>query len=401
MLSARGSGSRICREPRVNRALLAIAVVAALHATARAQAPQRAVIDVAAVGAHETLEAIADRVRALETRFAVSVRFGAVDAIDARSILAPRASGDEAFARVWLDLRNPERAVLFIANAGHDRFLVRALPVTDGYGELTRESLATVVESTVDALLAGGEIGVDRAAAERELEAQTGAHVAPEAEREPPPAPPVPQPEPEPEPRDVEAEAASVPRPTSLLLGAGYRLDAVDMGPTALRHGAQLGVAWAPASFETPLGLLLALSAQYFPSFTLGADQPRLAQLGGGARLAAGVTGQAARALFWQAALGAGADVVRVRPRIEESSGLIAAEAFTVLAPYATAFVSGSFRPSAWLDLALCAGVDLSLTGPHFDVQDGDARRAAVSPLRLHPYALVSVGTPLSLGGTR
>ena len=377
-----------------------MAVVAALHATARAQAPERAVIDVAAVGARETLEAIADRVRALETRFSVSVRFGAVDAIDARAILAPRASGEPAFARVWLDLSNPERAVLFIANAGHDRFLVRVLPVTDGYGELTRESLATVVESTVDALLAGGQIGVDRAAAERELAA---AQVALEAEREPPRAPPAPQPEPEARDveADVEAEGASVPRPTSLLLGAGYRLDAVDVGPTALRHGAQLGVAWAPASFETPLGLLLALSAQYFPALTLGADQPRLAQLGGGARLAAGVTGQAARALFWQAALGAGADVVRVRPRIDERSGLVAAEAFTVLAPYATAFVSGSLRPSAWLDLALCAGVDLSLTGPHFDVQDGDARRAAVSPLRLHPYALVSVGTPLSLGGTR
>jgi hypothetical protein len=384
----------------VKRVLLALAAVLALHTASRAQDGSRAAVEVLASGGPAILAAMRDRIRALESRYPIEVRWSEASEIDARAIVAPRAPGDAAIARVWLDLRDARRAVLFIANGGHDRFLVRVVPVSDGWGELTRESLATVVESTLEALLAGGQIGVDRGAAVREIEAQTGTSVAvePAAAAAAPAAAPLRAAAAPVAIADAAAPAAAAARgPWSLALQ--YRADAVASGPT-LRHGAQLALAYAPDQADA-VGLLVVLTTQVAPAFALGDSGRRIEAHGGGARIAVGAA-SSGRGLFgWQAAAGAGADLARVEPAIGADTGLRSAEPFFVTTPIATAFITGAIRPAAWLDLALGVGADVPLLAQHFDVQTGSERTQVITPWRVRPYALVGVGIALGEGAAR
>jgi hypothetical protein len=377
----------------VKRTLVAIAALAVLPVPLRAQDAPRAALDVVAVGPGAALAAMADRVRSLEARFPVAVRWTAVESIDVRAIVAPRAVDEGVFARVWLDLSNPERAVLFLANAGHDRFLVRVLPVSDDYGELTRESLATVVESAIDALLAGGQIGVDRGTAVREIEAQTG---TPIAAKPPAPAAPIAS---EAAPGAIAPRREETALQPALLITAQYRVDAVAAGP-ALRHGPQLGIAGS-FGWGAAIDLLLGVSAQYVAPFSIDDAGRGVEQYGGGARIAVGATGRAGGNFNWQAALGGGIDRFRVEPAVAASTGLEAAEPFSITAPVATLFANFAWRPAAWIEFGLGAGLDVALSGPHFDVQSGSARAQAISPWRVHPYGLVGIGTPIAVGESR
>ena len=375
----------------MSRALLAIAAVLVPHAALSAQDEPRPAVEVVASGGAAVLEAMADRIRALESRFPIVVRWSAAAVIDVREIVAPRAAGEAVLTRVWLDMSDPERAMLFIANAGHDRFLVRVVPAGDGYGELTRESLATVVESAIDALLAGGQIGVDRSAALRELQAQTGAPVAAEA---PEPAAPIAA-----EPGPVSAPAPEGPQSRRpWLLATHYRADAIAGGPS-VRHGAQLALSYA-ADLGYPVDLLLMVTTQLAPAFSLGDGGRRVEEQGGGARFAAGATSRVG-VFGWQAALGAGVDLFRVEPAIAADTGLLGAEPFLAAIPVVTALVAGSIRPAAWLDIALGLGLDLDIAGHHFDVERSSERARLISPWRAHPYGFVGVGMPFGGGAER
>ena len=383
----------------MKRALLALAMLSSLASPLAAQAPDaRPIVEIVAAGGPEILAAMAERARSLPSRFAVSLRWRETEALDPRDVVAPRAADPAVLTRVWLDLRDPARAVLFIANAAHDRFLVRVVPARDGYGELTRESLATIVESAIDALLAGGQIGVERSAALRELSAQ-GAPPAAEADRQPSVAAPtvVPAAPVEPASRDEPGRGLPVAadaRPW--LLALHYRGDAVDGGPR-LRHGGQLALSHA-FDLGHAVDLLVLVAAPFAPGVTLGDAGRRVEQHGGGARAALGATARAGR-FGWQAGLGAGVDLYRVEPAID-AAGLSAAAPFTATIPIATVFASGSIRPLAWLDLALGVGLDVDLAGHHFDVETAGARSALISPWRAHPFAFLGAGVPFG-GGPR
>jgi hypothetical protein len=383
----------------VKRILLAISLLLVLPAPVSAEEPAQPAaegaphtIEVVAAGAPATLAAMAERIRSLESHLPVAVRWTERPAIDVREIVAQpnaqaRAPQDqEVFARVWLDLSHSERAVLFISNARQDRILVRVMPASGGYGELTRESLATVVESAIDALLAGGQIGVERSAAVREIETQTGTRVITEV----PPTPKVVV-APEPEPVQVLPPTSSAPH-ASGMVSAQYRGDAIASG-LSTKHGLQLALSWT-GFFEPALDLLLAVTGMYFPPFGLGEQGRRVTEHGGGARAAIGATGKQG-ILVWQAALGAGVDVAQITPVIGPKTGLVEAEPFRITRPVGTLFVSCALRPAAWLEIPVGAGLDLDFSGHHFDIQSADSRTAAVSPWRIHPYWFVGIGMPL------
>ena len=379
----------------MKRAPLALALLLSTATALRAQDARDAlpVVEVVASGGPEILAAMAERVRSLEARYAVRVRWSEAGALDPREIVAPHAADAALLTRVWLDLSDPRRALLFIANAGHDRFLVRVVPAQDGYGELTRESLATIVESAVEALLAGGQIGVDRSAALRELAAQSGQ--PPTAEHVPaqaPPSDPRP-PAPEPERAEPERAAGTAVEPWSIALC--YRGDAVADGPR-LRHGAQLALSYA-VDVGVAVDLLVLVTAQLAPSVSLGDGGRALEQRGGGTRAAVGVGARAGR-FGWHAALGAGADLFRVEPAIDAAE-LTAAEPFLAAVPIASVFAGGTYRAAPWLDLALGLGLDVDLAGHHYDVEREGARAALITPWRAHPFAFAGVAVPF--GGAR
>lgn len=143
------------------------------------------------------------------------------------------------------------------------------------------------------------------------------------------------------------------------------------------------------------LDALVWFGGHYSASGTLG-DQQEVALHGGGARAAVGVTGRLTRVFAWQAAVGAGADAFSVQPRIAPESGMVAADDFSIVVPVATTFVGASLRLARWVSLPITVGLDVDLSGHHFDAELGAERATLVRPWVAHPFATVGVGVPFT-----
>jgi hypothetical protein len=367
---------------------LGILTVSVAHAQGDVRASRADIaVEVAAAGDPATTASMAERVRAVGSRLNVTTRWQDRARIDARDVLADKGVEAGVLARVWLDLSDPKRAVLYIANATHDRFLVRVVPASDGYGELTQESITTIVESVIDALIAGGQIGVNREEATRSIERDVGVPVEPAP---PPVSPPLPEPSEPAPPHD--RGSTSLSKPWSAV-DLSYRMDAVSNGPS-LRHGPQVSLSWT-GFVSKSVDALVWFGGHYSASGTLG-DQQEVAMHGGGARAAVGVTGRLTRVFAWQAAVGAGADAFGVQPRIAPESGLVAADAFSIVVPVATTFVGASLRLARWVSLPITVGLDVDLSSHHFDAELGAERATLVRPWVAHPFATVGVGVPFT-----
>lgn len=359
----------------------------------------RARVEVTAAGSGAVLDAMAQRIEALQKRMAIVVTWSVRPALDVRDIVAPRVdTAQRSLARVWLDLSAQDRALIFIANSDHDRFLVRVLPVDSGYGELTQEALTTIVESAVDALLAGGQIGLERSAAVREIETHTGERLGERQAARVHIASPAPSAI---TPPTGEPAARAQPPAHLTSLALHYRGDAIDAGP-ALRHGAQLSITRSNRSQNG--GFILGASTLYFPRHALGDGPSGVDEHTVGVRALVGVSAPISRRIDWNAALHAGVDVTHVRPRIAPSENLVARSAFVILVPILGLSASAAWQLTSWLQLSVGIGCDMDLSGRHFDVTRVDATRggevssaAVVTPWRLHPYALAGVIIPLSV----
>jgi hypothetical protein len=71
---------------------------------------------------------------------------------------------DLALAHVYVDLREPPLLV-YIGDQGHARVLIRRVALPASFDESAREEVGTIVSSAIDALCAGGTIGIVRAQA--------------------------------------------------------------------------------------------------------------------------------------------------------------------------------------------------------------------------------------------
>lgn len=358
------------------------------------QAPSAVVVEVAAAGEPAVTSSMAKRIHALGTRLGVSTRWQARTAILARDVLSDKGVEAGILARVWLDLSDPKRAVLYVANAAHDRFLVRVVPADDGYGELTQESLTTILESVVDALVAGGQIGVDRKEATHKIEEEVGVRVEPApppvvvapAAAEPPAAAPL---------RDegtAESSHAKRRGPRSVL-DVSYRMDVVADGPS-IRQGPQVALS-LDGFLSSSLDVLLWFGGHYAPSSTLGEGTERVRLHGGGARAAAGLTGRIGSVFAWRFAAGAGVDAFDVQAEIAPESGWVGANGYTIAIPIATSFAGGSIHAARWLDVPFAFGVDADLSSHHFDAQSGAERTVLIQPWVVHPFATLGIGVPL------
>ena len=52
-------------------------------------------------------------------------------------------------------------------------------------------------------------------------------------------------------------------------------------------------------------------------------------------------------------------------------------------------------RPTRWILLPVTAGLDVDLSGHHFDAELGAERAPLVKPWVAHPFATIGVGVPL------
>lgn len=295
--------------------------------------------------------------------------------IRGQDVLNRPAHEETILANIWLDVTQESRALLYIKNARSDRFLVRTLPLENGYDELGRESLANIVESAIDVLLQGGEIGVTREEAEKQVAAQA-------------PAPPDPPP--------AAAESTKItsnkretseesPLSPAIFAGVTGDLTARSVARLSLRMGASLsGVRTARFTWFS------SLEGGYAWSSPLESNDVRLEfeTLGGrwvtGLRLAGGHIG-------WRLGLGGGLEAMRVTAEVKDPS-LRVTSSLWVLTPLLSAMTSLDLALSERWFGVLSIGGDVALTTHDFEVVRGETAESLLSPWRVRPSSQLGIG---------
>lgn len=343
--------------------LLCLGTAALAQPIARATPETRRVVEVVASSSVDLEALVAELLRPLP----VTLRWSQVALIDAREVLAHRTADPMIVARVWLDLADTQRAYLYVANAS-ERFIVRAVPLDNGYDEVARESLAHILESVVDALLSGADIGVSREVAEKQLAARLPAVIAPSPET--PRAPPVSSPQ----------------KRVRVTLAAYYRAGAWSSDDLVHTPGLAVGL-----TFSRPnraLAATLWLWASAIAPFTWEGERAGAAFRGLNLRLVAGVEGRVGRRVRLRAAIGPGLDAVEVRSR--PNVPILAVRPFWVLAPMATLLGMIDVHLGGPIAIFFAAGGETDLAGTHYDILlADDTHETALRPWPVRPFAAI------------
>jgi hypothetical protein len=331
-----------------------------------AQEASSYLVEINATGAtlsHTELEA---RARALLNGFPVVVHWEAREDFRPRDVLSK--SDHSTLARIWLDGRDPNRAVLYVVDDEHQRFLVRVIPLEAGFDEVAAESVGTIIQSSVEALLAGVSLGLSRDDAEKQLEAL-------EAKEQPEPEPPSAQALAE----TKKGQRPPNPAPSSMRIGIelGYRVQFLDLSPTLL-HGPELGGSIAAGGRR--LFWIGALNLGYRAPVSWLRTSIGARIEGAGFRAGTGLGTEFGKHVRSTLQVTFGVDWFRFTPQAPLSQGKELAKAFDVIAPTLGVAVETEVvltRVSLWLAL----GGETDLMGNHYDIIDGGQRVSWLTPL--------------------
>jgi len=171
---------------QLTAALLTLAALLLVSGSAHAQTEAHSsliLLTVAAPPAEaEALEAV---VKELLERLEMQVELRRVERVDVGEVRQPLRGGRAYFARVWIAFAKSGRARLYLEHAARDRVLVRDVEGDAHNPELVREELGHIVQTAVEGLKAGEEIGAPRGealkeAGEEEEPPATPARVSPQ-----------------------------------------------------------------------------------------------------------------------------------------------------------------------------------------------------------------------------
>jgi hypothetical protein len=245
----------------------------------------------------------------------VALQLTSVDAIDVEGVLgtSEEAPGSTLLARVWLDGRKPDAAVVLLVPRRADHLLARRIELKSGLDEVALAEIDFVLDRAVSSLLASQPVGVPmaeaRAAVERTL---AGPSTSKPAAVTPPPS----------APSAVATTVASLPAPPRARL-------ALDLA--AFAGGTTVTTAWAATpifggsmgltreSQRWPLGLRL--DAQVRRSVELAAPGASVAVSGGVAHLSLQGGRRFGRLGVASALLGAGIAMTSVEPSVQTPAG--------------------------------------------------------------------------------
>jgi hypothetical protein len=344
---------------------------------ARAEAPS---VEIVATGDETATSAVESLVRELLRDLAVEIHWTRAPSIDPREVLSRRPPDVGLLARVWVDLSDPLGARMFIANATSDHFLVRIVPATKGDDDkkIENEAVAQIVSSSVQALLAGGNIGVTREAAVRQVELVA-----------PPPVPDVIHVEPRTRP------GSTVLRELSGEVGAFVALRGLGTGPILSFDTGLMGTLAGPRRWPVRPILILALqwdAPRDWQTHTIGVQLE-----GAGGSVQAGVRTQLGARVSLQASVGLGPEEIRVDPQAVPNAGFNPKSPFWVAAAMLTTRIGVEVLLVGPLSAFAMAGGDIDTSGVQFNVNDNGTLSSDVVPWRIWPVALL--GASLALGG--
>jgi hypothetical protein len=308
----------------------------------------------------------------------VQLEMGTVASIEPRVVLFPQPSDDPPLARVWIDLTPSNRAIVYLVDRPWERVLVRFVPRQPGKQQLLTEQVAQIVALAVEGLLAGGTIGISRAAARREL---LGSETPTQKPNPTPQKPPVPA---EPRKSRVIADQKKAQNSVRWFLGVFYAGELyANRYPFA--HGPGVWVALdGEGGTPRPSALgLAALGAVQYRHISIDA-QPVGAEFDiFSARVSFGAwmaLSPKLRALF---AAGGGVDLSGLRPTGNRTTTL---EKNRWLAyPVARALAGARYSVARDLALAGFLSLDLELFHSRFVYEQNGTRFTALEPWRARP----------------
>ena len=314
----------------------------------------------------EPLEAVT---RELLGRLDVQVELRRVARIEVADIRHALRPAQRYFARAWISFSKSGGARLYLEHSATDRVLVRDVAGDPNNPELVREELGHILQTAVEGLKAGEEVGAPRG----DVLKAVAIEEAPRGDVAPPAPPPA-------------APAASTARSKPLRFGPVYELlwlgDGADFedGP-----GAIFEAAW-PIGFELagyyrrplkveaePVGMRLqTLSARALVTLRLWQKERDAIRLG----------------------VGAGPDFVRVTPVAEASQAAELSDPAWLRLAVARLQASYARRAFDFLELRLTIGADLDLTDTRFVFQRRTGELRVLDPWPVRPFLAVGATVP-------
>lgn len=152
---------------------LVLVFLISLASTTSAQVVQTPVegprhVELTIAASSEDAAALEEVLRELLGELPCTVRWTSSEAIDVSDVVQDRQA-EGLFSRVWLDATTNRQVAVFIRDEQRLRVLLRYVPLDGGLDEVAREQVGHIVESSLDALLAGEVLGVSQVQARREL----------------------------------------------------------------------------------------------------------------------------------------------------------------------------------------------------------------------------------------
>jgi hypothetical protein len=367
----------------VAAATITFAQFVAVAAPASAQGTDGQVVLVAATtdeAQMKRLEAVVQEAAQAAQLHVVATR---VARIDPAAVLTGGVSGTGAssptvpVARLWIDAANGSPATLYLTDGARRRVYIRQIPLERGLlDRVSLESVALILGSSLDALVAGRDIGVSRedfaqriaaapvVAAPALASANGGADV---------PAPTRPTPAPSLSMR----EAA---------LSVGYELVRAAPLPYQHRLVVDCQLRWRRA--HVAAGLFAALPQTVHP------DVVSARLLAGGARVTAGVRVVAAGSIQVIAGAALGIEATRVEPNVGTAelhatppfwSGAVSARAFGLVERTLTLI------SDRWI-VGLLVGVEIHPSPERYVISAGEGRQVLLQAPRWRPLAAALIG---------
>jgi hypothetical protein len=336
--------------------------------------PERERVTILLVADSENQKLLGQVLEELLGRLGVRPEIRSVQSISPIEVVTPPPSPEPALARVFIDTSQKDAAVLYLVDTRWERILVRRVPLSAGMDEVVREELAHIVESSVEALRAGGKIGVAR----EELKDELGV-------REPPPAA---------EPKVETPPRAQTPRPAPkrtsrfrVALGMGW--EASLWTSDQIRHGplARMDIGTAAVG--------AALHAQYRMPVTKESDPIGLRMESGALGTLGYFRPELAHDLRARLELGASFDLERFEPRVTEGGATSVSNAKTKLGFVARAGAGLDVLAFGQSWLSGIFALELDPDPDDYVIKRGARTETVAEPLRVRPGFSLVLSTPL------
>jgi hypothetical protein len=315
---------------------------------------------VAIAGDEQAVHSVSESLRVSLGRLGVKAGVARVDHVDPRDVARPVGCEPGVVARLFLDLASPAAAVLYMTDGNGKRVFRRQFALDHGVDLVALESIELVAQSSVEALLAGEELGVGREEYSRSLQ----------------PSPPV----------DKPATPVKVaPRGSSLRATAFY--EATLLGPGTVQHGPGVGI-----ESEWLFGRVGMTIHAHLPVHFDDADiEGRL--FPEGLRLFFARPFSLFDRTVASAGLAAGVDFTEIDATSKQTDAR-AAEAFWAIDPMVRGFGTLEQRFGAFR-LSLLLGAELDLVAARYVVARQGDRKSVFVPWRVRPVGGLMLGADL------